>query len=96
MRELSETLLSQLYAANLRLGLTSEQAIESARSAVEILAETYGGQSVYIPVPVRDDRHERNQRIREMASTGMNCATIAQRFGLSARRVQQIAAQCSN
>lgn len=89
MRELPETIYSQLLAANLRMGLTLDQAKKSATDAIEILSETIGGQRVYWPQSTRQ-REERDARIRQLAAQGHSLTTIAERVELSRERVGQI------
>ena len=66
----------------------------AGEEAAAKLAEYFSGQRVYFPVYTRP-RHERNKAIIRAHANGrgLPVSVLAQRYGLSARRVQQILAE---
>ena len=88
MRDLPDTYLSRLYALNLRT-MDNKAAMSAATDAVELLYEMIGGERVYWPQS-NSQRTARDKRIRALAGAGTPHAVIAERVGLSRKRVDQI------
>lgn len=57
------------------------------------LAETFGGQTVRIPVCDQVRRASRDAEIRKLAADGVTQVEIARRFGMTDRAVRYILAQ---
>ena len=54
------------------------------------LVEAYGGDWIEVPTPLEDQIFRRNREIAEQLAFGLTCGEIAERHGLTRRRVEQI------
>lgn len=62
-----------------------------AELVVQVLFESYAGQSVYFPLPPQSEmRASRNQQIIELYRQGVTTTALAKRFNLSRSRVAGI------
>lgn len=83
--ELKSFLMPRLDAANV------SQSDAVAELVVQVLFESYAGQSVYFPSPPKTEmRASRNQQIIELYRQGVKTKDLACRFNLSRSRVAGI------
>lgn len=80
---------SILTALNLRMGLTPQQAQDSAREAMKIMCGMFSGERLYFPSG-RDDQ-DRNERIyAAVIFGGIPLREVATRSGMSKSNVARI------
>lgn len=89
MREFVDDLHSVLVGLNLRMGLGPADATRSARDAVRIVTQTYGGQRIYVPIP-DEARAARDDQIARLRGQGLTIRVLSRRFGLSRSQVHAI------
>ncbi len=65
---------------------------ESARTAVDVIIEEWGGCRLDIPTGADSRRRRRDAEIRRMFSMGLGVPELRERYGLSARHVRRIVA----
>lgn len=92
MREFVDDLHSVLVGLNLRMGLGPVDATRSARDAVRIVTQTYGGQRIYVPIP-DEARSARDEQIARLRGQGLTIRVLARRFALSRSQVHAICAR---
>lgn len=81
-----------LRAVFLKRGRSADDALEDAQQAVLALGQYCGGRQSYLPTGERLMTAIRDRRLY-LEYNGRNKATLAQRYGLTERRVEQIAAE---
>lgn len=92
MREFVDDLHSVLVGLNLRMGLGPSEATRSAREAVRIVTQTYGGQRIYVPIP-DEARAARDEQIARLRGQGLTIRVLSRRFALSRSQVHAICAR---
>lgn len=81
-----------LRAVFLKRGRSADDALEDAQHAVLALGQYCGGRQSYLPTGERLMTAIRDRRLY-LEYNGRNKAALAQRYGLTERRVEQIAAE---
>lgn len=81
-----------LRAVFVKRGRTPDEALEDAQQAVLALGQYCGGRQCYLPTGERLMTAIRDRRLY-LEYNGRNKAVLAQRYGLTERRVEQIAAE---
>lgn len=81
-----------LRATFQRLGATEEQALDYAEQGVLALGQYCGGRQGYLPTGERLQAAVRDRRLY-LEYNGRNKTALAQRYNLTERRVEQIAAE---
>lgn len=74
-----------------RAGVSEIEANEAAKQAIELLVAEYGGRRVYIPQH-EVARRARYEAIARNIAAGASIARLARKYGVSRRRIRQIAA----
>ena len=92
--QLLAELVDVLVALNKRKGMDDDKAVLEAQDAVLAIADHHGGRQFYLPKgePLRQALTARTIYV---LNRGNNKAQLAERFGVSERRVEQIIAEQS-
>jgi Mor family transcriptional regulator len=81
-----------LLATYRRLGASEDQALEYAEQGVLAIGKYCGGRQSYLPTGERLETAVRDRRIY-LEYNGRNKGELAQRYDLTERRIEQIAAE---
>jgi len=82
-----------LFGVNVSMGLTHEQALQSANDAVKILCDTFRGEHIYFPGD-RSKIKDRNERLYAAVVFGdVPIRQASARLGLSKTQGQRIIAK---
>jgi Mor family transcriptional regulator len=88
-RELTDHLFSVLLGLNLRTGLSLDDARRSAREAVHMITQHYGGQRIYVPIS-EEARLARDAQICRLHAAGQSVRALARRFQLSKSQIHRV------